>query len=139
MEHVGVVLLGHSHDEQLEIADDAVVVPDQRQVDFNALPHARIVEPFGYTLPVGDKGTVKIGGQYLNELDYQNIENFKIENFPEGQPPNDYGEYKGSMSNHNMVYENVVEVLTNHGVIATNGFEGLKTVEIIDKIYKAIR
>ncbi len=87
----------------------------------------------------GDKGTVKIGGQYLNELDYQNIENFRIENLPEGQPPNDYGEYKGSMSNHDLVYENVVEVLTNHGVIATNGFEGLKTVEIIDKIYKAIR
>jgi len=87
----------------------------------------------------GDKGTVKIGGQYINEMDYQNIENFKIENLPEGQPPNNYGEYKGSMSNHNLVYENVVEVLTNHGVIATNGFEGLKTVEIIDKIYKAIR
>jgi predicted dehydrogenase len=28
----------------------------------------------------GEKGTVKIGGQYLNELEYQNIENFKFEN-----------------------------------------------------------
>lgn len=87
----------------------------------------------------GEKGTVKIGGQYLNELDYQNIEDYRIENLPEGRPPNNYGEYKGSMSNHELVYNNVVEVLTNHGVIATNGFEGLKTVEIIDKIYKAIR
>jgi len=87
----------------------------------------------------GDKGTVKIGGQYLNELDYQNYENFKIENLPEGRPPNNYGEYKGSMSNHHLVYQNIMDVLTNDGVIATNGFEGLKTVEIIDKIYKAIR
>ena len=39
------------------------------------------------------------------------------------------------MSNHDKVYANVVDVLTNKGVIATNGFEGLKTVEIIDKIY----
>jgi hypothetical protein len=41
------------------------------------------------------------------------------------------------MSNHDKVYQNVIEVLTNGGVIATNGFEGLKTVEIIDKIYSA--
>ena len=50
---------------------------------------------------------------------------------------NNYGQYLGSMSNHDKVYQNVIEVLTNGGVIATNGFEGLKTVEIIDKIYSA--
>lgn len=84
-----------------------------------------------------EKGTVKIGGQYLNELEYQNIENFRFENLPEGNTANNYGQYKGSMSNHDKVYENVVEVLNKSGVIATNGFEGLKTVEIIDKIYHA--
>lgn len=83
----------------------------------------------------GEKGTVKIGGQYLNELEYQRIEGFEIKDLPAGNPPNNYGQYQGSMSNHDNVYENVVEVLSNQGVIATNGFEGLKTVEIIDKIY----
>jgi len=63
------------------------------------------------------------------------INNYTIKDLPPGNPPNNYGEYKGSMSNHDKVYENVVEVLTNHGIIATNGFEGLKTVEIIEKIY----
>jgi len=82
-----------------------------------------------------EKGTVKIGGQYLNELEYQNFDGFKIEHLPEGNPPNQYGQYVGSMSNHALVYQNVIDVLTNGGVIATNGFEGLKTVEIIDKIY----
>ncbi len=82
-----------------------------------------------------EKGTVKIGGQYLNELEYQNIEDFKIENLPEGNKPNDYGSYFGSMSNHDKVYENLVDVLQNGGTISTNAFEGLKTVEIIDKIY----
>jgi predicted dehydrogenase len=85
----------------------------------------------------GSKGTVKIGGQYLNELEYQNIENFEFKDLPKGNPPNNYGQYQGSMSNHDKVYENVVDVLTNQGIIATNGFEGLKTVEIIDKIYQA--
>jgi UDP-N-acetyl-2-amino-2-deoxyglucuronate dehydrogenase len=83
----------------------------------------------------GEKGTVKIGGQYLNELEYQKIDGFEIKDLPPGNPPNNYGQYQGSMSNHDKVYENVVEVLSNQGVIATNGFEGLKTVEIIDKIY----
>ncbi len=87
----------------------------------------------------GEKGTVKIGGQYLNELEYQNIENYKIENLPEGNKPNNYGNYFGSMSNHDKVYKNLAEVLTNNASIATNAFEGLKTVEIIDKIYSSAR
>jgi predicted dehydrogenase len=86
-----------------------------------------------------EKGTIKIGGQYLNELEYQRIDNYEITNLPAGNPPNSYGHYQGSMSNHDRVYENVVDVLTGNGVIATNGYEGLKTVEIIDKIYTAAR
>ncbi|MFK7797625.1 MAG: Gfo/Idh/MocA family protein [Aureispira sp.] len=86
----------------------------------------------------GDKGTVKIGGQYLNELEYQNIEGLKIENLPEGNTANNYGQYKGSMSNHDLVYKNVADVLLCGGQITTNMFEGLKTVEIIDKIYQEI-
>ncbi len=85
----------------------------------------------------GEKGTVKIGGQYLNEMEYQKIENHEIKDLPPGNPPNNYGKYFGSMSNHDKVYKNVVDVLRDGGVIATNGFEGLKTVEIIDKIYSS--
>ncbi|MFZ6012567.1 MAG: Gfo/Idh/MocA family protein [Bacteroidota bacterium] len=87
----------------------------------------------------GEKGTVKIGGQYLNELEYQSIEGYEIKDLPPGNPPNNYGQYQGSMSNHDKVYENVVDVLNHKGVIATNGFEGLKTIEIIDKIYSAAK
>ena len=85
----------------------------------------------------GEKGTVKIGGQYLNELEYQQIEGYKIENLPEGNKPNNYGNYVGSMSNHDKVYDNIIDVLQNNASITTSAFEGLKTVEIIDKIYKA--
>jgi UDP-N-acetyl-2-amino-2-deoxyglucuronate dehydrogenase len=86
-----------------------------------------------------ENGTVKIGGQYLNELEYQNIKDYRIENLEKSKKPNDYGEYQGSMSNHDKVYENLVAVLNNKGVIATSGYEGLKTVEIIDKIYSSAR
>jgi UDP-N-acetyl-2-amino-2-deoxyglucuronate dehydrogenase len=83
----------------------------------------------------GEKGTVKIGGQYLNELEYQNIDGFEFTNIPSGNKANNYGQYQGSMSNHDLIYKNLVDVLTNGGSISTNFYEGLKTVEIIDKIY----
>lgn len=85
----------------------------------------------------GEKGTVKIGGQYLNELEYQNIEGYKIDNLPAGNIANSYGNYQGSMSNHDKVYENLVDVLMNNAAISANSFEGLKSVEIIEKIYNA--
>ena len=86
-----------------------------------------------------EKGTVKIGGQYLNELEYQSIEGYKIENLPEGNTANNYGTYQGSMSNHDKIYENIVDVLQNNAAISANAFEGLKTVEIIEKIYYAAK
>ena len=86
-----------------------------------------------------EKGTVKIGGQYLNELEYQSIDDFIITDLPEGNKPNNYGNYVGSMSNHDKIYQNVIDVLENDGKITTNSFEGLKTVEIITKIYEAIK
>jgi predicted dehydrogenase len=85
----------------------------------------------------GEKGTVKIGGQYLNELEYQNIEDYKIENLPEGNKANNYGNYTGSMSNHDKVYDNLIEVLTHNAAITTSSYEGMKVVEIIQKIYKS--
>ena len=85
---------------------------------------------------IAEKGTIKIGGQYLNELEYQEIKNLKIENLPEGNKANNYGTYVGSMSNHGEVYKNLIDVINNNAVISTSSFEGLKTVEAIEKIYK---
>ena len=85
---------------------------------------------------IAEKGTIKIGGQYLNELEYQEIQGLKIENLPKGNKANNYGTYVGSMSNHGEVYKNLIDVINNNAVISTSSFEGLKTVEAIEKIYK---
>ena len=87
----------------------------------------------------GEKGTVKIGGEYLNTLEYQKIEDFEIKNLHKGSGSNDYGTYKGSMSNHDKVYENVVGVLKNNGYIKVDGIAGMQTVKIIENIYKSIQ
>jgi len=87
----------------------------------------------------GEKGTVKIGGQYLNELEYQNIKGYQIKDLPKGNTANNYGNYVGSMSNHDKVYENVIDVLQNGAKMTTSAFDALKTVEIIQKIYKSVQ
>lgn len=86
----------------------------------------------------GEKGTVKVGGQYLNELEYQHIEGYTIRDIPQGNPPNNYGSYQGSMSNHDKVYQEMIDVLQNGGRVTT-AHDGLKTVEIIERIYNAGR
>ena len=84
---------------------------------------------------VGSKGSIKIGGQYMNDIEYCNIENYDIPELPGTNPANDYGGYKGSAANHVYVIENVIDVLKNRKPITTNALEGLKVVEIIEKIY----
>jgi len=102
-------------------------------INYTVNAHSRNME--GSLTIFGDKGTIKIGGQYLNELEYQDIESYEIKDLPKGNPANDYGYYVGSMSNHDRIYENVKDVLMNGAEIIADGNDGLKTIEIISKIY----
>ena len=84
---------------------------------------------------IGEKGTVKVGGQYMNEVEFCNIRDYEMPVLAPANPPNDYGPYKGSAANHHFIFENVVAVLKGRAPITTNALEGLKVVEIIEKIY----
>ena len=85
---------------------------------------------------VGSKGSVKVGGQYMNEIEYCNIEDYTMPELAPSNPPNDYGPYKGSAANHHYIIQNVVDTLRGKNVATTNVLEGLKVVEIIEEIYK---
>lgn len=84
---------------------------------------------------IAEHGSVKIGGQYMNEVDYCHIKDYTMPTLAPTNPGNDYGAYKGSAANHHYVIENVVDVLKQRAPITTNALEGLKVVEIIEKIY----
>lgn len=86
---------------------------------------------------IAENGSIKIGGQYMNEVNYCHVKDYEMPQLPEGNPPNDYGGYKGSAANHHFIIENVVNVLNGSGTITTNALEGLKVVEIIERIYKS--
>jgi predicted dehydrogenase len=90
----------------------------------------------GLTL-IAEKGTIRLGGEFLNELQYQQPQ--LLQPVSANGTPNDYLGYKGSMSNHKQVYEGLIEALDKKASHFPNGFEGLKTVEAIESIYKAVR
>lgn len=129
----------YAHQGMIEFEDTGVAIVEfyngaMGTINYTVNSYGKNME--GSLTIFGEKGSVKIGGQYLNELEYQNIDGYKIENLPQGNKANNYGNYQGSMSNHDKVYENLINVLENNAVISTSSFEGLKTVEIIDKIYQ---
>jgi len=84
------------------------------------------------------KGTIQLGGTCMNELIYQHpilVDQKALEN---NNPANDYGFYKGSMSNHDKVYRHLLLAMNGEKSSATDGIEALKTVQFIEKIYQAI-
>lgn len=86
---------------------------------------------------VGTKGSLKIGGQYMNEIEYCHIDGYEIPVLPPTNPPNDYGPYKGSAANHHYIIENVYNTLVKGEKPTATSLDGLKVVGIIEKIYRA--
>jgi UDP-N-acetyl-2-amino-2-deoxyglucuronate dehydrogenase len=84
---------------------------------------------------VGSKGSIKVGGQYMDTVETCNIKDYSMPSLAETNPANDYGAYKGSANNHHNVIENVINTLTGKNKITTNALEGLKVVDIIERIY----
>ncbi|WP_026474046.1 Gfo/Idh/MocA family protein [Alkaliflexus imshenetskii] len=88
------------------------------------------------TTIIGEKGTVKIAGQYMDEVTCCHVSGYAMPELEPVNPPNDYGGYKGSASNHGAVINNVISTLKGKTEVATNALEGLKVVDIIERIYQ---
>ena len=84
---------------------------------------------------IGEKGTIKVGGQYMEQVDHCHIDGYTMPELAPTNPANDYGHYKGSAANHHYIIENVVNTLQGKSRITTNALEGMKVVEIIQRIY----
>ena len=75
---------------------------------------------------VAEKGTLRIGGENLNEVQYQHSET--LIDFPLYQ--------KENWSNHKEIYDHLVDGIKRGGTDFPDAFEGLKSVETIERIYK---
>jgi predicted dehydrogenase len=126
--------------ETIEFEDTGVVIFEMKSGAIGSLNYT--VNSFnnnmeGSITVFAENGTIKVGGQYLNELEYYNVAGLNRPELPKGNPANGYGFYQGSMSNHDKVYENLIIALKNDGHEFASAEDGLKTVEIIERIYNA--
>lgn len=87
---------------------------------------------------IGEKGTIKIGGQYLNKIEFWDVQGYPLQEGVEfTDKPNSYGKYQGTSSNHDKVIKVLVEKMNknpNFGDVV-EGFEGIKSIDAIEKIY----
>jgi len=84
---------------------------------------------------IGEKGSVKIGGQYMNEVELCTIKDYEMPKLEPTNSGNNYGKYTGSAANHSYVIQNVVDTLKAKSKPTANVDDGLKVVDIIERIY----
>lgn len=89
---------------------------------------------------VGERGTVRIGGQYLNRIEHWDVEGLPLPDDIEWvDRPNSYGKYQGSSSNHDKVIRDVVRRVNREDFRVVSGEEARKTVQAIELIYERCR
>ncbi len=84
---------------------------------------------------IAEQGTIKLGGQYMNQVIYCHVNGLNFPDLPPSSPANNYGPYTGSAANHHFVIDNVVDVLNGKSTVATPAEEGLAVVKVIQDIY----
>lgn len=84
---------------------------------------------------IGSNGSVKVGGQYMDKVEYCHLKNYSLPDLAPTNAANDYGAYKGSANNHPQIIANVIDTLKGRTTMTTNALEGLKVVDIIERIY----
>lgn len=124
-----------------EIEDTVVVLTEMQSgavgtMHFTINSYPKNIE--GSFAVFGERGSVKIGGQYLNNLEWFSVQNEEAPIMEKSGAANEYDFYTGSMSNHQQVYEQLVTTLQSEGKNIPEGLEGIKTIEIIAKIYNSL-
>ena len=90
---------------------------------------------------LGEKGSVKLGGSAVNEIEVWEVKDLPMPVLPPGLPPNVYagGLYQGSCPNHYFVYKDLVRTLKENKEVGVDGREAMKSLEIVEAIYRSAR
>ena len=85
---------------------------------------------------IGEKGSVKVGGQYMEKLAYCHIQDYDSPELQKSNGQHNYGKYKGSANNHHFVIENVIESLQGGQTKDATPEQCLKVIAFIEQAYK---
>ncbi|RYY95487.1 MAG: Gfo/Idh/MocA family oxidoreductase [Chitinophagaceae bacterium] len=138
IENIRARMADHNHQHLTEFEDSGIVTFDfvnggMGVLNFSTSVWDRNLES-SMTI-IAEHGAVKVGGQYMDKVEYCHVKDYTMPELEATNPGNDYGAYKGSAQNHHYVIDNVVDVLKGRATITTNALEGLKVVDIIERIY----
>ena len=85
---------------------------------------------------IGENGTIKVGGKYLNKIEYWDVQSYPLpDDIDFEDTPNNYGKYQGTSSNHDKLLIEVVNFFNKGRKGMVEGPEGKKTVDAIEIIY----
>ena len=88
---------------------------------------------------LAEKATIKIGGPYLNTIEYQEPVLIDVAKLRAGNDANQYKGYEGSMNNHARVYDAFLQVIAGKQKKYVSGEEGIHSVKLIEQFYKAVK
>ncbi len=138
IENINSRITDHNHQHSTEFEDSGVVTFDFVNGGMGTLNFSTSVWDKNLESSmkiIAEKGSIKIDGQYMDRVEYCHVKDYLMPELKPTNPGNDYGAYKGSAQNHHYVIDNVVDVLKGRATITTNALEGLKVVDIIERIY----
>lgn len=141
IDHVKGSVQNYAHQHNTEFEDSGSFVMSAANgsiVNFNFTTCSFEKNMEGAITLFAEYGTVKIGGQYLNTIEYQQLKGEAIPAINISAKNNDYGLYQGSMSNHDKMIQNVVDVLQNGASVMTTAEEGREVVNIIEQMYSSL-
>ncbi len=132
------ILSNHAHKGVIEFEDTGMVVLEFQNgatgtINYTVNAHKKNME--GSLVLFGSKGTIKIGGEYLNRIEYSELDIGLVIHESAPSQANHYGSYTGSMSNHDKVYRNLVNYFEGKESLNMNMADSMKTVGIIERIY----
>ncbi|WP_410222073.1 Gfo/Idh/MocA family protein [Pedobacter sp.] len=130
--------LNFNHEYLTQFEDSGIISFDFKKQGVGVLNYSTSV--FGANFEssmtiIGAKGVIKIGGQYMNEISYCNVDGLEIPSFDSTAPANNYGIYQGSAANHQFLISNVINVLNGIEAPHVALEDGIRVVDTIERIY----
>jgi UDP-N-acetyl-2-amino-2-deoxyglucuronate dehydrogenase len=90
---------------------------------------------------LGEKGSVKLSGSAMNEIEIWEVQDYPKPVIPEGFHPYVYegGLYQGSCPNHIFVYQDILKVFKEQKKPFVDGEEALRSLKIVNGLYESSR
>jgi UDP-N-acetyl-2-amino-2-deoxyglucuronate dehydrogenase len=139
IKNISSTFRSYNHTELTDFEDSGIVTFEFGENSIGCLNFSTAVwdKNFESSITIiAENGSVKIGGQYMDKVEYCHLKNYTMPVF-DAATANNYGSYTGSAANHHQVIQNVIDVLHNRKPVTTSAEEGMKVIDIIERIYKA--